>query len=75
MRLVCVDPTGLRRDRSRTENRKRSDPRLCEGAKAAVGGVGIAGMSWSKFAPQRRHEKRLCVRLRFTPDEGWEIVA
>ena len=32
-----------------------------EGGKAAAGGVGIAGMSRPRSAPQRRHENRLLV--------------
>jgi hypothetical protein len=60
--LVPVDIRGPRRDCSRPETRKRSDARHRGGGTATVRGVGIMGMSRSKPAPQRRHEKRLRVK-------------
>jgi hypothetical protein len=63
----CRDYRGattfpMRRERCRVDLGARSLIRDGGRGKAAAGGVGIAGMSRPRSAPQRRHENRLLVK-------------
>ena len=58
-RRFLVDARGKQRDRSRRQLLNGSALRGLECVRVAVGGLGIAGTSRPRSAPQRRHEKRL----------------
>ena len=59
---VCHVLCATRSDRCRVDLGDRLEIRGGGVSRAAVGGLGMAGMSRPRSAPQRRHENRLLVK-------------